>query len=504
MKKYFIKAKKIYTLDKFNTTYKWLLIDNKKVRELGNNSLPLESEIPIIDLSDYTVLPGFIDSHVHLTSTAINEISLDLSLFTSIKEIIKSLEAIRDSLSEGEWIIAKEFDFSKIEEKRNITLEELDKHFQKHPVFIVRKDAHSSIINSLGSKILEIEIPKDGVLKEKEHQIAIGKVYQNIDPSLLVKGIIKTLKKASEKGITTIHALEGGYTSPPNSPNLLLGISQYFPIDVIIYYQTTSINKVKALNLKRIGGCLLVDGSISTLTAALSEPYVGTDNYGILYWDLDTLVNFIKTAHKEDLQIAFHAVGDRGIDLLIKAYKKVLKDNPKENHRHRIEHFELPNEEHLNLVSELNLNLSLQPSFLYFWGGKNKLYDKLLGEERAKRIIPLKSIIKKDIIAGGGSDSSVTPIDPFLGIYSALTHPNPEERITLQEALKMFTYNSAYIGFLEKEKGTIEKDKHADLIILKKDIFELESIEELLTIDVIATISKGKFVYKNINLSFNP
>lgn len=503
MKKYFIKAKKIYTLDKENTTYNWLLIENKKIKDLGNNSLPLESEIPILDLSDYIILPGFIDSHVHLTSTSINEISLDLSFFTSIKEIIKSLEAIRDSLPEGEWIIAKEFDFSNIEEKRNITLEELDKHFPKHPVFIVRKDAHSSILNSLGSKILEIEIPKDGVLKEKEHQIAIGKVYQNIDPSLLVKGIIKTLKKAAQKGVTTIHALEGGYTSPPNSPNLLLGISQYFPIDVIIYYQTTSINKVKELNLKRIGGCLLIDGSISTLTAALSEPYVNTNNYGILYWDLDSLVNFIKTAHKEDLQIAFHAVGDRGIDLLVKAYRKVLKEYPKENHRHRIEHFELPKEQHIELALELNLSLSLQPSFLYFWGGKSGLYEELLGKDRAKRVIPLKSILKRNIIAGGGSDSSVTPINPFLGIYSALMHPNPEERITLQEALKMFTYNSAYIGFLEKEKGTIEKNKHADLIVLEEDIFALESVEKLITINVIATISKGNFAYKNTNLSLN-
>jgi len=158
----------------------------------------------------------------------------------------------------------------------------------------------------------------------------------------------------------------------------------------------------------------------------------------------------------------------------LKAYQRVLKEIPKEDHRHRIEHFELPQKEHIKIVSQLNLTLSLQPSFLYFWGGEGKLYEQLLGKERAKRIIPLRSILNENIVAGGGSDSSVTPMDPFLGIYSAINHPNEEERITLEEAIKMFTYNSAYIGFLEKEKGSIEKGKDADLVILEKDPFEIK------------------------------
>ncbi len=504
MKKYFIKAKKIYTFDPHKAIYDTVLIENNKISDLGNNLISKGTDIPTIDLSSYTILPGFIDSHVHLTSTAINEILIDLSNFTSIREIIKALEALRDSLPEGEWIVAKEFDPVSLEEKRNITQEELDKNFPKHPVLIIRKDSHSSIINSLGMKLLDVEIfPENGLIKERDHQIAIGKVYQNIDPSLLVKGLIKILKKAAEKGITTIHALEGGYTSPPNSPQLLLGLSQYFPIDVIIYYQTTSIKKVKELGLRRIGGCLLVDGSISTLTAAVSEPYLTNQDHGVLFWDMESLFNFIRTAHKEDLQIAFHAVGDRGINLLIKAYQKVLKEIPKEDHRHRIEHFELPNKEHIKLSSQLNLMLSLQPSFLYFWGGEGKLYEQLLGKERAKRIIPLRSILNEEIIAGGGSDSSVTPMDPFLGIYSAINHPNEEERITLEEAIKMFTYNSAYIGFIEKEKGSIEKGKDADLVILEKDPFEIQEKEEILNIKVVATISRGRFVYKDTNLVTN-
>uniref|UniRef100_A0A7V3ZJ79 Amidohydrolase n=1 Tax=Dictyoglomus thermophilum TaxID=14 RepID=A0A7V3ZJ79_DICTH len=504
MKKYFIKAKKIYTFDSKKNIYNFIIVDNGKISELGNNLIINENTLPILDLSNYIILPGFIDSHVHLTSTAMNEISVDLSSFTSLKEIIKTLEALRDSLPEGEWIIAKEFDPTNLEEKRNITQEELDRYFPNHPVLIIRKDAHSSIINSLGLRLLEIEIsPINGLIKERDHQIAIGKAYQSIDPSLLVKGLIKTLKKAAEKGITTIHALEGGYTSPPNSPQLLLGLNQYFPIDVIIYYQTTSIKKVKDLGLKRIGGCLLVDGSISTLTAAISEPYLTNQGYGVLFWDIESLSNFIKTAHKEDLQIAFHAVGDQGIDLLLKAYQRVLKEIPKEDHRHRIEHFELPQKEHIKIVSQLNLTLSLQPSFLYFWGGEGKLYEQLLGKERAKRIIPLRSILNENIVAGGGSDSSVTPMDPFLGIYSAINHPNEEERITLEEAIKMFTYNSAYIGFLEKEKGSIEKGKDADLVILEKDPFEIKDREELINIRVLGTISKGKFAYKDPNLITN-
>jgi predicted amidohydrolase YtcJ len=505
MKKYFLKAQKIYSFDPYFSTYSWILVENNKIIDLGNESLPSETNIPIYNFEEGFILPGFIDSHVHLSSTAISDILLDLSNFSSLKEIIKALEALRDSMSEGEWIIAKEFDPENIEEKTNITKEDLDKYFPKHPVLIIRKDAHSSIINTMGEKILNLDLSysEGEILTGRDHQIVVGKVYQNIEPSLLVKGILKILKKSAERGVTTIHALEGGYTSPPNTPQILLGLKQYFPIDVLIYYQTTSIKKVKELGLNQIGGCLLVDGSVSSMTAALSEPYfVDKENYGVLYWDLDTLTNFIRSAHNENLQIAFHAVGDRGIDLLLKAYKKVLKDYPKKDHRHRIEHFELPKNEHIKMVAELELMLSLQPSFLYFWGGEGKLYEEFLGKERSKRIIPLKSIIEHNIIAGGGSDSSVTPIDPFLGIYSAVNHPNPEESISIKDAIKMFTFNSAYIGFLNNEKGSIEKNKIADLVILDRDPLNIDP-KDILDIKVIATICKGKFVYKNPSYDFN-
>ncbi|HOP94549.1 MAG TPA: amidohydrolase [Dictyoglomaceae bacterium] len=502
MERYFLKAKNIYSFDDSFHEYSWALIENGRIKDLGVYELPKETDTLIYDFSEFIAIPGFIDTHVHLSSTAINEISLDLSNFSSIKDIIKALEATRDSLPEGEWILAKEFDPDNIDEKRNITKEELDQHFSKHPVLIIRKDAHSSIINSLGESLLEFpEKSDEEILKGKIHQIAVGKVYQKIDPSLLVRGILKTLRKAAENGVSTIHALEGGYTSPPGTPQLIMGLQQYFPIDVILYYQTTSINKVKSLNLHTIGGCLLVDGSISSLTAALFEPYdIDKNSLGILYWDLDPLVNFIKTAHNEGLQIAFHAVGDRGIDLLLRAYKKVIKEFPKEDHRHRIEHFELPKKEHIKLVKDLGLTLSMQPAFLYFWGGTGNMYETYLGEDRAQNIIPLKSIFSEKIVAGGGSDSSVTPIDPILGVHSAVNHPNPQEKISIKEAIKMFTFNSAYIGFLDKEKGSIEKGKIADIVFLNEDPFKIDPQKIKASLEVKVNISKGRIVYKDVKL----
>jgi len=487
----------IYTQNKNKEIVKWVLIEGSKIVDLGLHDPPINENFDVLDFSQYFGLPGFIDSHVHLANSAITEVSLDLSNFTSIKEIIKALEAIRDSLPEKEWIIAKEFDFQRVIENRNITLEELDKHFPSHPVIIIRKDSHSSIINSLAKKLLEVDTEGDNILIGTNHQIAIGKVYQKIDVSLLVQGIIKITKKAVEKGITTIHALEGGYTSPPNTPQLLLGLQHYLPVQIIIYYQTTSISKVKSLNLPRIGGCLLVDGSVSSMTAAFYEPYLIEPTTGILYWERESLENFIRSAHNEGLQLAFHAVGERGIDLLLKAYQKVINENPRE-HRHRIEHFEFPKKEHIKLAKELGVVISTQPSFLHYWGGKGKLYENYLGEERAQRVMPLKSIYSEGVKLCGGSDSSITPLDPILGIHSALNHPNEAESLDINSAIEMFTINGAYASFSEKEKGSIEKGKYADIVFLNKDPFNTSPKDFYSEIKVVAVISKGQLVYKNI------
>ncbi len=499
-RKILIIGNKIYTLDESNHEVNWILVKNDTIIDLGRGIPPKSLDFNILDFSSFYGLPGFIDSHVHLANTALTEIFLDLSKFTSIKDIIYALEAIRDNTPKGEWIVAKEFDPQNVKEKRNLSREELDKFFPFHPVFIIRKDSHSSIINTLAEKLLEIPSvngKEDNILKSKAFQIAIGRVYQRINLSLLIQGIIKVTRKAVEKGITSIHALEGGYTSPPNTPNLLLGIEHYLPLQLIIYYQTTSISKVKSINLPRIGGCLLVDGSVSSKTAAFFEPYQGDENnYGILYWEPDTLENFIKSAHNDGLQIAFHAVGDRGIDLILKAYKKILKNYPREDHRHRIEHFEYPRVEHIKLARELGLNISVQPSFLHFWGGEGKLYENYLGKERAKRIIPLRELYKEGITIGGGSDSSITPLDPLLGIHSAINHPNPEESLNIKEALKIFTYNGAYLAFLEKKKGSLNIGKIADIVFLNKDPLSVNPKDFYSSLEVVATISKGQLVYK--------
>ncbi|MCS7202537.1 MAG: amidohydrolase [Dictyoglomus sp.] len=503
-RKILVIGNKIYTQDENNPEVNWILIKNDTIIDLGKGNPPISPNFNIFDFSSFYGLPGFIDSHVHLANTALTEIFLDLSSFTSIEDILKALEAIRDNTPKGEWIVAKEFDPQNVEEKRDINREELDKNFPFHPVFIIRKDSHSSIVNTLAEKLLDVpslEEKEDNLLKARAHQIAIGKVYQKIDPSLLIKGIIKITRKAIEKGITTIHTLEGGYTSPPNTPNLLLGIEHYLPLQLVIYYQTTSISKVKSINLPRIGGCLLIDGSVSSKTAAFFEPYQGDENnYGILYWEPETLENFIKSAHNDGLQISFHAVGDRGIDLLLKAYKKILKNFPREDHRHRIEHFEYPRNEHIKLARDLGLNISVQPSFLHFWGGEEKLYENYLGKERAKRIIPLRELYDEGVILGGGSDSSITPLDPLLGIHSAINHPNPNESLNVFEAIRIFTYNGAYLAFLEKKKGSLAIGKIADIVFLNKDPFLVKPKDFYSSLEVVATISKGQLVYKKEDL----
>jgi hypothetical protein len=466
-----------------------------------------KTAIEMIDLEGKTVLPGFIDTHAHLTDTGVDTLGVDLCESHSIAEIQNNLAQFAKHIPSGEWFFGHGFDDSILVEKRYPTRYDLDKAVPNHPICISRRDGHSCVANSLALNLLNLPPDTDGIEKDTQtgeptgtmRRTAVGLTYEKmsgqLSDELRLKGLHTAVQSAISKGITTIHALEGGSDTADKNLAVLLNHQDKLPVRIIVYHQTCNVERVKKAGLPRIGGCVLVDGSIGSRTAAVTQPFNDDPgNNGVLYFTDKRLYEFIETAHCAGLQISMHAIGDRAIDQLLKTYRQVLTKYPRKDHRHRIEHYELPRPEQIPQTAELGLLLAMQPTFDYLWGGETQLYATRLGISRSLFSNPLRTILDAGIKIAGGSDSYVTPMDPMLGIHSAVNHYSPIQRVSVDEAIRMYTTTAAYAAFEESQKGTIEPGKLADLVVLEKNPYAVPK-SELKDIPISMTICRGKVVY---------
>jgi predicted amidohydrolase YtcJ len=257
------------------------------------------------------------------------------------------------------------------------------------------------------------------------------------------------------------------------------------------------------LGLPRIGGCICADGAFEAHTAALFEPYADEpDNYGTLTYTQEEMSNFVLRAHEQGLQIAVHCEADRAIEQVLFAYERALRRLPRPDHRHRIEHFEIPTENQIERVAKAGILVSMQPSFLpmfFFRDGVDR-YEAFLGHSRLRMIHPYRTLLSHGILIAGGSDSPVTRIDPLAGIEAAANHPHSEERLPVLEAIKLFSINGARFVFEEDRRGSIETKKRADLVILSHDPFSV-ALDRIGKIPIEMTIVKGEIAFTSKNTS---
>jgi hypothetical protein len=250
-----------------------------------------------------------------------------------------------------------------------------------------------------------------------------------------------------------------------------------------------NLSEVFALGLPRVGGCICSDGAFEAHTAALFEPYFDEpDNYGALTYPQEVMDQFILNAHRSGLQIAVHCEAERSIEQVLWAMEKALKAHPRTDHRHRIEHFELPTPNQIDRLARAGIIASMQPAFIPAFIGQEDMavYASLLGRPRLRWVHPYRTILAHGIPISGGSDSPVTEFNPLSGIKAAVLHPNREERVNLRQALEMFTVSAAYSAFEEKEKGSLVPGKLADLTVLAEDPYTVtpEKIDAIKIADV--------------------
>lgn len=498
---------RVRTLEAEQPSAQAVLVRNERIVAVGENEdlLARAAGARKLDARGRTVLPGFIDSHVHFWRSGLAEQMVDLRGARSILEVLDLIRRRAAEQPAGSMIMARGFIDTKMAENRWPTLAEKDEAAGDHLLCICHNNGHGLGVNSKFLDILRIPIGTPGLevdpstgqptgtIREKIRITGEEKAMSMLDPAMM-RNCLKIISDiAIRAGVTTVHCLDGGRVAGDADMVDLLAHRDELPLNTVIYYQITDVEKIVGMGLPRIGGCLLVDGTPATHTGALFEPYSDwPDLVGPTYWQQEELDEFVWRAHSAGLQVSLHATCERAIDLVLTAYERAIARLPRPNHRHRIEHFYFPRKEDVERAARLGVCAGVQPAFETAF---REMYPLRLGPERMRRVHPYRWHLDAGVVAGGGSDSPVSPIDPIAGIHAAVNHSVQEQRITPKEAVRMFTISGAYLAFEEREAGTIREGKRGDLVVLSDDPIAVDPTA-IKDIKVEATVVRGRVVYE--------
>jgi len=507
----------LVTLNQKQPKAEAIAIQNGRIIAVGSNKEVrkyIAKETRVIDAKNKTIVPGFVDCHVHMTGFGQFLQTLDLRNVQSVKEMQQKLREYTQKNSEKGWILGGRWDQEKFAEKRYPTRLDLDAAVADKPVFLIRVCGHLGVANSKAlqlagiSKETTIESGKidldeasgepNGILRENALEL-VWKAIPKPSPKQLEEACISACKKAVKAGLTCIHWIIGSAQEIRIIQNLFLNgklpLRVYLGISADLLDQLVDLGLLTGFgnDMVKIGFVkVFADGSLGARTAALKEPYSDKpETRGIILYTQRKLNRLVSKAHRAGLQLAVHAIGDRAIEAVLKAFENALKKHPRKNHRHRIEHCSVLNPRLIERMKRLGLIASVQPHFVVsdFW-----VVDRV-GKDRARWVYPFQTLMKEGLVVTSGSDCPVEPIDPLLGVWAAVTRKSfAEENLTVEEALKTYTLNAAYASFDENNKGTIEVGKFADVTVLSDDLLNIPA-EEIKSVKVEMTIVDGKIVY---------
>jgi predicted amidohydrolase YtcJ len=496
------RASRVHTLS-YPRTGEWLLVDGRHVQRVGTGEIPQADRI--VELPGATIVPGFVDTHVHLTGTGVHQQAPGLGRARSAAEL---LDAVRAAVAGREGpVLVHGFDESKWTDRTLPSLAELDA-VSERPLAVVRVDGHATLANS--AAMAESSLEERTGIESDEHGRPTGLMTRGANAALrrwfsmhLAPRDIEQLQLAAASlavshGVTTIHEMSMPHERGIQDLEVLIGHRARLPLDVMIYVATTDVPQVMDLGFARIGGDLPVDGSIGARTAFVTEPYVDGPGTGVGYFGDDQLAAFFHDGYLAGLQVGVHAIGDAAIEQVVSAWERVYSglDSRGRRHfrarRHRVEHFEMANGPLVERAAALGLAISAQPTFDAEWGAAGGLYEQRLGPERAGTMNPFRDLLERGLEVGAGSDTPITTVDPLVAVSAFERHHDPRQRLSREEAIRVCTWGSARLGHQEDKKGTLEPGKHADFAAYEVDPLEVESLEG---VRPILTVSLGRDVY---------
>uniref|UniRef100_A0A7C4CA10 Amidohydrolase n=1 Tax=candidate division WOR-3 bacterium TaxID=2052148 RepID=A0A7C4CA10_UNCW3 len=424
------------------------------------------------------IIPGLIDAHIHPIETGLTLLFADLSGCSSLVQV---QECISDNLARTDGdspvVLAFNLDPEALSERRYPSRTELDMLCAERPLLVYRIDGHSAAVNSAGLALISdreldgIEYGTDsrpsGVLRGPAYETASLEFKRRLSADIIREAIVLAGRRLAAMGVTSFGALVGSDELTLAEWKLLVDSLAALPIRAVPYLQSWKPEVARNFGLKQTGGCLLLDGSFGSRTAALSLPYADAPaEHGLLYRSDDQVASYLSRASSLELQTAFHAIGDRAVEQLVRCHEAI--GTRKDSLRHRIEHAELLRPDLIEGIRRANLVLVVQPAFEAYWGGPGRLYSARL-DERWRNTNPLRTLRAAGIRLAGSSDSPITPADPLAGISAAMNLPNPSQRLTGNEALALFTCDAAFALGIEQRVGTLAPGMAADFVLLDRD-----------------------------------
>jgi predicted amidohydrolase YtcJ len=486
--------------------------------------------VETVDLEGKTVVPGFIETHNHLSYYALTLVMADCSPKSNgrIRDIQDKVRDMAKAAGPGNWVVGWGYDDTLIQENRHLHRQDLDEAAPENPVFVLHASGHLSYANSVALKIGNVTkdtpqpeggtIHKDdngepsGLLMEPAAQLHVAAHLPTPGAAEFKALFPEAIAHYNREGVTSTHDAAIGMNGQGRGTIQAyrelkdedrLNIRVYMTTMYHLYDQLIELGLGTGFGSDRLkfGSVkLFQDGSIQGLTAALSEDYHQKPGFrGELIMPQSELDALVEKYQKEGLQIAIHANGDAAIESVITAMENAQAKHPLDDLRHMIIHCQTATDDQIKRMKNLSIIPSYFPGHVYYWGDRHK--SLFLGPQRAARIDPLGSSIKEGLRFTLHADTPVTPVSPLFSIHCAVNRLTrdgevlgPQERISPYDALKTFTTDAAYCSFEEDLKGSIWRGKLADFVVLSENPLKVAP-ETIKNIYVLQTVLGGSPVY---------
>lgn len=528
----------IRTLDQAYPVASAIAIKNGIIIRIGNDEEILKlagTETETYDLQGKLMIPGFVDSHLHLMLYATYNRRIDLSEAETYEATMNILKCAADKLKgTDKWVMARSFNQDHWRDKQELpTRKDLDVISGDVPMYMERICGHIAVINSKALELLKLieERPgskfnmgfyddgsPNGLMFEQD--VRYIEEYFDVPPIADIKEmILEVCNEAASKGLVGVHSDDLNLVVPHKDiPAIMQAYKELAEADelpVRVYEQCRMltyeglekfVNDGYAFHEKfgnsfTIGPIKIMgDGSMGAHTAALLKPYKNDpDTTGIYLHENDEMYRMFDLAHKNGFSIVVHCIGDGALEQTLNGFERSLNEYPRVNPRHGVIHCQIMDEKMQDRFREMNIVAYVQPVFVK---ADSQVVDDCVGSELAKQSYNWRRYIDIGTHMCGGSDCPVESMDPLPNLYYAITRSDghegswyPENAVTIDEAVRMFTIESAYAAFEEQERGTLTVGKYADMVVLDKNIYEIPA-DELLDTQVCMTIVNGIIRYQ--------
>ncbi|MBD0837751.1 amidohydrolase [Streptomyces sp. TRM68416] len=396
----------------------------------------------VVDLDGALVTPAFTDAHVHTTATGLALTGLDLSTAPSLEAALALVRDFAANRPHDRVLLGHGWDSARWPGGRPPTRAELDEATGGRPLYLSRIDVHSAVVTTALLDLASLG-RVDGPLTADAHHTVRSAALGAVTPGQRAEAQRAALAHAASLGIGTLHECAGPDISSEDDLTGLLRLAAEEPGPRVVgYWAEQDVHKARELGAAGAAGDLFVDGSLGSHTACLHHPYADADHTGIAYLDVDAVAAHVVACTEAGLQAGFHAIGDAAVTAVVEGVRAAAEKLGLARvraARHRVEHAEMLTPETIAAFAEFGLTASVQPAFDALWGGEDGMYARRLGGDRARALNPFAALLKAGVPLAFGSDSPVTPLDPWGTVRAAAFHRTPEHRVSVRAAFTAHT-----------------------------------------------------------------